>query len=80
MTSGVPPKKDRVSDTVLLLGRDTRSTARLTKESISLSDCLHFQKVVHYHGGGGYCSLWVSSWEISPDAQAEREEASALGF
>lgn len=33
MTSGVPPMKDRVSDTVLLLGRDTRTTARLTKEA-----------------------------------------------
>lgn len=33
VTSGVPPMKDRVSDTVLLLGRDTRTTARLTKEA-----------------------------------------------
>lgn len=53
VTSGVPPMKDRVSDTVLLLERDTRTTARLTKESISLGDCLHFQKVVHFHHGRG---------------------------
>lgn len=73
VTSGVPPMKDRVSDTVLLLGRDTRTTAKLTKESISLGDCLHFQKVVRYHHGR------VSSWEVSPDPQAERE-AFCLGL
>lgn len=47
MTSGEPPTKCRVSDTVLQLGRDTRTTARLTKESMSLGECSHFQKVVH---------------------------------